>query len=102
MPQATIFDLIQPAFFRLILAKPFATLETVEQFSIDLGTVAHGPPEQDQFIIVCFYLGGNMGNQMTGIDAGIDKMQRTSHLLGFAIVTALRAASSLVILGVAL
>ena len=86
MAQATLPDLVQATLAGLNHTRRFTTGETLHQLGVDLRTVPHAAPEQDQFIIVRTDFGTDVGNQATGVDTLVDVVQRTADLPGFPVV----------------
>lgn len=86
MSALTLFDLIEPALAGLFHTRLFTAFQPVEQFAIDLGRSLDAAPEQRQLIILRGDRRADVGNQVTGVDAGVDEVQRAAHFVRFAVV----------------
>src|SRR6266446_4012168 len=86
MPPCPVLEKIEPALRVLLLAQYFASLEPLQALRVDLGAVPHPAPEQRGLIVALAHIGTDMRNEIAGIDAWVDPMQRASDLVGLAVV----------------
>jgi len=85
-PPSPVLEEIKPAFLVLLLAQCFASPEPLQALSVDLSAVSHPAPEQRGLIVALGHFGTDMRNEIAGIDAWVDQMQRASDLVGLAVV----------------
>ena len=86
MPPSPVLDQIESALLVPLLAQHFTPLEPLQALRVDLGAVPNPAPEEPGLIVALAHFGTDMRNEIAGIDAWIDPMQRASDLVGFAVV----------------
>ena len=86
VPPRSVPEEIETAFFALPLAQCFASPEPLQALSVDLGAVAHAAPKKRGFIVTFGYFGADVRDEIAGINAGVDKMERAPNLVWLAVI----------------
>src|SRR5208282_1122114 len=53
---------------------------------VDFGAVADGAPAQRQLVVVLAHFRTDVGDELAGVDAGVDAVQRAADLIGLPVV----------------